>query len=67
MAKSELEKKLEALPDNPRAVRKWTMEQDSMLIKFGPTKGFQALARVLGIPGDACRKRYHLLTEKMKQ
>jgi hypothetical protein len=67
MAKSELEKKLEALPDNPKAVRKWTMEQDAMLIKYGKVKGFSALGRVLGIPGDACRKRHVLLTEKMKQ
>lgn len=67
MAKSDLEKQLESLPDNPKAVRKWSVEQDAALIKYGPVKGFQALGRVLGIPGDACRKRYAHLKEMMKK
>jgi hypothetical protein len=67
MAKSDLEKQLESLPNNPKGERKWTMEQDAMIIKFGPLKGFQALGRVMKIPGDAIRKRHRILVEKMKQ
>lgn len=66
MAKSELEKKLESLPDNPRAEYKFTLEQDAMLVKFVPTKGYSAVARAMDMDVNRVRRRYGILTKGMK-
>jgi hypothetical protein len=67
MAKSELEKQLESLPDNPRAEYKFTMEQDAMLVKFIPTKGYSAVARIMGLDVNRVRRRYGVLQKGMKK
>lgn len=67
MKQSELEKQIAALPTNPKRVHQWTMEQDAMIIKYAEDKGSQALGKVMGIPGQAVRRRFLFLKERMKQ
>jgi len=65
MKKTELEKKLEALPPCPKKVRKWTIEQDAAILKYGEEKGFEAVARVLGLNGELVRRRARVLKAQM--
>lgn len=64
--KSELEKKIEALPDNVKAARKWTYEEDAAILNYSGTKGSEALGRILGISGLSVRRRLAFLKLKTK-
>ena len=53
---------LEALPyKRPR--NEWTPEQDAILIRYWATREHLAVARIIGINPETCRKRYRELTE----
>lgn len=61
-----VEKKIAALPPNPKKVRKWTLEEDAAILKYAEDKGFEAIARVLGILGPVVRRRYMFLQNRLK-
>ncbi len=65
--KSELEKMVEALPPNPKQARKWTLEEDSVILKFAEEKGANAIGRILNVPGLAVRRRHDFLKAGIKR
>ncbi len=59
---SDLEKKLNAIPDATKGKeRKWTLEMDSAILRFCPTKGYPAVSRILGVPSSTVRARLKYL------
>lgn len=64
--KSDIEKEIAALPPNPRKARKWTLEEDAMILKYAEEKGSEPIARVLGLGGNAVRRRLVQLKATMK-
>jgi hypothetical protein len=64
---SELEKKLAAEPDVSRGrERKWTMEQDSVILRFWEAKGGPAVSKALDIPYMTVKRRYKALQDMLK-
>ncbi len=64
--KSELEKMVEALPPNPKQARKWTLEEDSIILKYTSEKGAEAIGKVIKAPGLAVRRRLAQLKAGIK-
>jgi hypothetical protein len=63
--KSELEKKIEALPPCPKKAYKWTLEEDAVLLKYAEEKGINAISKAMGISFMSVRRRYEVLKAKM--
>lgn len=63
--KSELEKLVAALPPNPKKAYNWTLDQDSIILKYADEKGSDAIARVLGLNGVLVRRRLAVLKQKV--
>lgn len=59
--KSELEKIVSALPPNPKKARKWSLEEDAVILKFTEDKGADAIGRAIGAAGIAVRRRFAFL------
>jgi predicted ArsR family transcriptional regulator len=59
-------KTLAALPNNPRASRKWTLEEDAAILKFAESKGVSAIAKAMGLKDMAVRRRYQTLKQSIK-
>lgn len=64
---SDLEQKIAALPSNPKKVRQWKVEEDAMIIKYAEEKGSEAMGKIMGVPGQAIRRRFLYLKGRMKQ
>ncbi len=60
--KSELEKQIESLPDKKTGKHiGWTVEQDCLILRFGESKGCEALGKTMNIGGATIRKRLAFL------
>lgn len=64
--KTAIEAELEQLPNMRSNARKWTPQQDSLILRFCPEKGVPGVARALGIPEVTVRRRFRELKDKLK-
>ncbi len=61
-----IEAAIAALPDKTNKKIIWTMAEDAAILKFGPAKGFAAIALVIGKTKQAVHARYHFLKDQAK-
>lgn len=65
--KSKLEEAALALPPNPKKARVWSLEEDAVILKYSDEKGFNAIARLIGINNVQVRRRYEVLMKGIKR
>lgn len=54
------------LPDGGpyRGGKKWTQEEDEMLLRYWPIKNHEGMAKLFGVSKNTALKRYRQLTEE---